>query len=314
MKFKEYFSQIAHIFVGAMLAASVNAQTAITQKYDFNYRVSDERISVFDDGKVTRIQLPEGMTIPIVMSQEPAGDVLLELKKESPYLSIQGTYSKLVMRWSGKREVVASYNGAIEIERLGRPAAFGMATQARTYGAVSEPVEFEKIQIAVETNEKAPVIATAEKQKSQIVGRAFNEVATANNVINSDPHFQKSPLTVQTNEKTLVVAAEDKQKIDSTLQEAKDVIKPVLVIRAGERLMPTLKKWLADQNIELIWAANSSTAGRVRDVVFEDDFESSASDVNVALTEVLSSFALEAEISTSASMRRVTVRNLRTNL
>lgn len=156
MKFKQNFPQTVHFFVGVMLTVSASAQTGASQKYDFNYRVSDERIAVFDDGKVTRIQLPEGMTIPIVMSQEPAGDVLLDLKKDSPYLSIQGTYSKLVMRWSGKREVVASYNGTIEVERLGRPAAFGMATPARTYGAVSEPVEFEKTQMAVQTTEKAP--------------------------------------------------------------------------------------------------------------------------------------------------------------
>lgn len=167
MKFKKCFSQIVHVFLGAMLTVSANAQSASSQKYDFNYRVSDDRISVFDDGKVTRIQLPEGMTIPIVMSQEPAGDVLLDLKKDSPYLSIQGTYSKLVMRWSGKREIVASYNGPIEIERQGRPAAFGMATPARTYGAVSEPVEFEKTQMAVQTTEKAPGLSTVEKQQAE---------------------------------------------------------------------------------------------------------------------------------------------------
>lgn len=89
---------------------------------------------------------------------------------------------------------------------------------------------------------------------------------------------------------------------------------PSLAIRSGERLMPTLKKWLIDQNVELVWAANAQTAGRVRDVVFEDDFESSAADISVALTEVLSPFGFEAEISTNASMRRVTVRNLRGNL
>ncbi len=87
-----------------------------------------------------------------------------------------------------------------------------------------------------------------------------------------------------------------------------------LSIRSGERLMPILKQWLSDQNVELVWAANAQTAGRVRDVVFEDDFESSSSDIGVALTEVLSPFGFEAEISTNASMRRVTVRNLRGNL
>jgi hypothetical protein len=196
MKFKKCFSQIVHVFLGTMLTMSANAQSASSQKYDFNYRVSDERISVFDDGKVTRIQLPEGMTIPIVMSQEPAGDVLLDLKKDSPYLSIQGTYSKLVMRWSGKREVVASYNGSIEIERLGRPAAFGMATPARTYGAVSEPVEFEKTQMAVQTTEIAPGLSTVEKQKakSTVQAVAANAPANAPAIEPQGSKFEVSPV------------------------------------------------------------------------------------------------------------------------
>lgn len=87
-----------------------------------------------------------------------------------------------------------------------------------------------------------------------------------------------------------------------------------LSIRSGERLMPTLKKWLADQNVELVWTANAATAGRVRDVVFEDDFESSSADLSVALTESLSPFGFEAEISSGSAIRRVTVRNLRSNL
>ncbi|WP_310643192.1 TcpQ domain-containing protein [Limnohabitans sp.] len=196
MKFKKCFSQIVHVFLGAMLTVSANAQSASSQKYDFNYRVSDERISVFDDGKVTRIQLPEGMTIPIVMSQEPAGDVLLDLKKDSPYLSIQGTYSKLVMRWSGKREIVASYNGPIEIERQGRPAAFGMATPARTYGAVSEPVEFEKTQMAVQTTEKAPGLSTVEKQRaeSSVQAVAANSPIDVPAIEPQGAKFEVSPL------------------------------------------------------------------------------------------------------------------------
>ncbi|WP_310613250.1 TcpQ domain-containing protein [Limnohabitans sp.] len=196
MKFKKCFSQIVHVFVGAMLTVSANAQTGSSQKYDFNYRVSDERISVFDDGKVTRIQLPEGMTIPIVMSQEPAGDVLLDLKKDSPYLSVQGTYTKLVMRWSGKREVVASYNGSIEIERQGRPAAFGMATPARTYGAVSEPVEFEKTQMAVQTTEKAPGLSTVEKQQAEsaVQAVAANAPINAPAIEPQGAKFEVSPL------------------------------------------------------------------------------------------------------------------------
>jgi hypothetical protein len=300
MKFKKCFSQIMHVFLGAMLTVSANAQSASSQKYDFNYRVSDERISIFDDGKVTRIQLPEGMTIPIVMSQEPAGDVLLDLKKDSPYLSIQGTYSKLVMRWSGKREVVASYNGHIEIERQGRPAAFGMIAPTHSFGSVAEPVLFEKNKVVVKTDESAPTLVTLEKQINVEPIRNSTQPAAAISAVSVIP-----PVTHIESSRTAATTPE---------VAPKPIQFPGLSVRSGERLMPMLKKWLADQNVELVWAANAQTAGRVRDVVFEDDFESSSADISVALTEVLSPFGFEAEISTNASMRRVTVRNLRGNL
>ncbi len=90
---------------------------------------------------------------------------------------------------------------------------------------------------------------------------------------------------------------------------------PPLVIRQGERLMPTLKTWLASQSIELVWAASATTSGRVRDVVLEDDFQASAADVQTALNEVLEPFGFEAEIAkNSGAVKRVTVRNSRNGL
>lgn len=90
---------------------------------------------------------------------------------------------------------------------------------------------------------------------------------------------------------------------------------PPLVIRQGDRLMPTLKTWLASQSIELVWAASATTSGRVRDVVLEDDFQASAVDVQTALNEVLEPFGFEAEIAkNSGAVKRVTVRNSRNGL
>lgn len=90
---------------------------------------------------------------------------------------------------------------------------------------------------------------------------------------------------------------------------------PPLVIRQGDRLMPTLKTWLASQSIELVWAASATTSGRVRDVVLEDDFQASAADVQTALNEVLEPFGFEAEIAkNSGAVKRVTVRNSRNGL
>ncbi len=90
---------------------------------------------------------------------------------------------------------------------------------------------------------------------------------------------------------------------------------PPLVIRQGDRVMPTLKTWLASQSIELVWAASATTSGRVRDVVLEDDFQASAADVQTALNEVLEPFGFEAEIAkNSGAVKRVTVRNSRNGL
>ena len=90
---------------------------------------------------------------------------------------------------------------------------------------------------------------------------------------------------------------------------------PLLVIRQGDRLMPTLKTWLASQSIDLVWAASATTSGRVRDVVLEDDFQASAADVQTALNEVLEPFGFEAEIAkNSGAVKRVTVRNSRNGL
>ncbi|BDU56969.1 hypothetical protein [Limnohabitans sp. TEGF004] len=90
---------------------------------------------------------------------------------------------------------------------------------------------------------------------------------------------------------------------------------PPLVIRQGDRLMPTLKAWLASQSIDLVWAASATTSGRVRDVVLEDDFQASAADVQTALNEVLEPFGFEAEIAkNSGAVKRVTVRNSRNGL
>lgn len=99
-----------------------------------------------------------------------------------------------------------------------------------------------------------------------------------------------------------------------TAVPAAPVIHP-LVIRQGDRLMPTLKTWLTSQSIELVWAASATSSGRIRDVVLEDDFQASAADIQTALNEILEPFGFEAEIAkNSGAVKRVTVRNSRNGL
>lgn len=127
-----------------LLALSVPAWAQNTQ-YDFDYRTTDQRVQVFDDGKVTRIQVPEGTQDPTIVAIEPKGEVLLKPTKESPYLVLNGIYSRLVMRWGNRREVQAVYGGGansgLQKERTGSAAAFGSVEAQAKFGSVAKPVE-----------------------------------------------------------------------------------------------------------------------------------------------------------------------------
>jgi len=83
-----------------------------------------------------------------------------------------------------------------------------------------------------------------------------------------------------------------------------------LKIQTGQRLMPVLKKWLDDRSVILVWSAEGDKPGMIRDVVFEEDFESSYLETSKTLMEVLTPFSLEAEILMSGNQeRRIFVRN-----
>lgn len=127
-----------------LLALSVPSWAQNT-KYDFDYRTTDQRVQVFDDGKVTRIQLPEGTPDPTIVAIEPKGEVLLKVSREAPHLVVPGIYSRIVMRWGNRREVQAVYNGASSptpyTERTGAGASFGSVTPEAKFGAIAKPVE-----------------------------------------------------------------------------------------------------------------------------------------------------------------------------
>lgn len=120
----------------ALLAAAGIAQAQ--RQYDFQYRVTDPQIQVFDDGRITRLQIPEGNLLPTVIAIEPRGEVLLQPKREAPYLVIEGVYARLALRWSGRPDVVAVYAGEAA-QRQGAPVAFASVAPVHTYGAVAAP-------------------------------------------------------------------------------------------------------------------------------------------------------------------------------
>jgi hypothetical protein len=111
-----------------------------TQNFNFAYKVSDARVNVFDDGRNTRIQLPEGTVLPVALTTKSDGTRLIELQREGLYLVVPGVHQSLRFVWSGGREVTAEFTGRGSAERLGPPAAFGSAVPAAQFGAAVKPV------------------------------------------------------------------------------------------------------------------------------------------------------------------------------
>ena len=121
------------------LGGAAQAQTQTPKQYDFAYTVGHEQIQVFDDGFVTRMQLPEGVLVPTVIAVQPEGEVLLTPRREPPYLVFEGLYSRLALRWSGKPDVKVVYSGNTAA-RLPRAAAFGSVVPQSSFGAIGAPV------------------------------------------------------------------------------------------------------------------------------------------------------------------------------
>jgi Toxin co-regulated pilus biosynthesis protein Q len=163
--------------VTCVLLALAVPSWAQNTKYDFDYRTTDQRVQVFDDGKVTRIQLPEGTPDPTIVAIEPKGEVLLKVSKEAPHLVVPGIYSRIVMRWGNRREVQAVYNGASAptpyTERTGAGASFGSVTPEAKFGAIAKPVE---VQLA----KAVPAMPVADAPRTRaVVEQAPAAVAVA---------------------------------------------------------------------------------------------------------------------------------------
>ncbi len=140
-----------------MLALSVPAWAQAT-RFDFDYKTTDQRVQVFDDGKVTRIQLPENTPDPTLLAVEPKGEVLLKYTRESPNLVVNGIYSRIVMRWGNRREIQAVYTGQTKQvnERAGNSVSFGTVAPEASYGAVAKPVP---VALTVKSNTEQVALA-----------------------------------------------------------------------------------------------------------------------------------------------------------
>lgn len=144
--------------------ASDSMRPSTATAYDFAYRATDNRVNVFDDGVVTRIQLPEGTLLPTLVALQPKGEVLLHPKREGTYLVVEGLHQQLRLRWANAKDIAVSYTGQAALtQRLGQAAAFGAIQPSAQFGMASKPVanaNLTSVQ-ATPTTEKVPSLSTA---------------------------------------------------------------------------------------------------------------------------------------------------------
>ncbi len=138
----------------------VTAATANAAQFDFGYRSSDNRVNVFDDGRDTRLQLPEGTLVPTVVVIQPKGEVVLKALREDPYLVVPGIHQQIRLRWANSREVAVSYTGIAQVtQRLGQAASFGSSAPVASHGSAAKPTPV----TAQSSTAPVPSMATMER-------------------------------------------------------------------------------------------------------------------------------------------------------
>jgi hypothetical protein len=155
-------SRVAALAFGLSLACGLSAQAQT--RFDFEYRVTDSRINVFDDGKSTRLQLPEGLALPAVIARTPAGEQILTPRRDGVYLVIDGVHAQLALVWANNRQVQVQYTGAMTEARQGAAAAHTAMPTASEAGAVSAPRSVNPVspdQAAAQLRAAATTAATA---------------------------------------------------------------------------------------------------------------------------------------------------------
>jgi hypothetical protein len=150
--------------------------------YDFAYRATDNRVNVFDDGKITRIQLPEGTLLPTLVAIQPKGEVLLHPKREGTYLVVEGIHQQLRLRWANAKDISVVYTGQVALnQRIGQAAAFGATTPSVQFGAAAKPVNVHIPPVVMKQDEQAPIT-----KLESISSSAMTTVKKTSFVLNTD--------------------------------------------------------------------------------------------------------------------------------
>jgi hypothetical protein len=153
-------------------------------RYDTQYKSSNEGVIAFDDGQVTRIQLPPGTLVPAFFAVRAQGDVLLTPKQSATYFVVEGVHAKLNLVWANNKQVAITYMGSVTTERMGTAAAFGAAAPKSFHGSAAKPADV-ALPVKAMTNDEVktvPSLAVAEvggnAAASATTNLASSQVAT----------------------------------------------------------------------------------------------------------------------------------------
>jgi hypothetical protein len=274
------------------------------ENYDWGYLVSGDAavapIQVFDNGRKTYFHFRQPEPGPAIFAVTPAGQIVLSVRRDGQFTVVDRIEQQFAIAL-GQGRATVRYNG----KRDNPPAMFGSAVPVKVTGSAPAPVPASALIAArktvpipdaqevktdapsAPTDEQAAALATATlvETQSTAVPATVNEIS---------PLASEAPLAINLAANPLGVA-----KVDALL--------PEFSINAGERLKPALARWLSTMNYTLAWEATSSTAGRMRDIVYAEAMTKKCDTIQELLLELLDGYSLKVFISDQE--RKVVVRN-----
>jgi len=136
---KQTIQKIIKISVVAFGVSVCSHAIGQQSKFDFRYTTSDTKFNVFDDGRITRVMMPEGSVIPVITTLKPSGEVLLTPKVDGTTLVLDGIHTGLKLTWANGKTVAVQYQG-VDPVRQGQAAAFGVLPPTNQYQAMQPPL------------------------------------------------------------------------------------------------------------------------------------------------------------------------------
>lgn len=230
--FSKAHTTLAALCVCLPLAIGSTSLAQAQTRFDFEYRVSDSRINVFDDGQVTRLQLPEGLQLPAVIARTPAGEQILTPRRDGVYLVLDGVHAQIALVWANNRNVQIQYTGTMTDARQGRAAAHTAMPAAAVTAAAPTPANVTPISPAV----AAQLLASE-------VRIASNSTAPALQAHNLTPPASPGASAPGASEAVPAVVS---AKVDAADPAAPSAPAVTFAVRERETVREALTRWSKD--------------------------------------------------------------------